>query len=71
LFPLESAMKTSESLNRRRLVAAPPPSHPALQSAVLNVECTDDKDVEWLWTETPHGRFVSGYQLVPRLKLPT
>ena len=47
------------------------PSHPGLHSAVLNVECADDEDVEWLWTETPDGRFVSGYQLVPRLKLPT
>jgi len=64
-------MKTSETHHRRRLVTAPPPSHPRLQSAVLNVECTNNEDVEWLWTETPDGRFVSGYQLVPRLKLPT
>jgi hypothetical protein len=52
-------------------VTALPPSHPGLHSAVLNVECADDGDVEWLWTEMPNGRFVSGYQLVPRLKLPT
>jgi hypothetical protein len=64
-------MKTTEKHQRRRLIMAPPPSHPRLHSAVLNVECTDDQDVEWLWSETPDGRFVSGYQLVPRLKLPT
>jgi hypothetical protein len=64
-------MKTSEKHHRRRLVIAPPPSYLGLHSAVLNVECADDEDVQWLWTETPDGRLVSGYQLVPRLKLPT
>jgi hypothetical protein len=64
-------MKTSEKHQRCRLVTALPPRHPRLHSAVLNVECADDGDVEWLWTEMPNGRFVSGYQLVPRLKLPT
>jgi hypothetical protein len=59
-----SAMKTSEKHHRRRLVIAPPPGHPGLHSAVLNVECADDEDVQWLWTETPEGRFVSGYQVV-------
>jgi hypothetical protein len=64
-------MTTSETHHRRRLVIAPPPSRPHLQSAALNVKCSEDQNVEWLWTETPSGRFVSGYQLVPRLKLPT
>jgi hypothetical protein len=64
-------MKTSQKHHRRRLVTATPSSHPRRHSAVLNVECTDDQDVECLWTETPDGRFVSGYQLVPHLKLPT
>jgi hypothetical protein len=63
-------MKTSEKHQRRRLVIAPPPSHPGLHSAVLNVECADDKDVQRLWTETPDGRLVTGYRLIPRLKLP-
>ncbi len=35
----------------RRTVAAPPPSNPR---------------VEWQWTETIEGRFVTGYRLVPR-----
>jgi len=64
-------MISSEKRDRRRLVTAPPPSHPGLHTTVLNVECADDEDVEWLWTETPEGRFVSDYQLVPRLKLLT
>jgi hypothetical protein len=51
----------------RRLVIAPPASHPGLHSAVLTVECAHDEDVEWTWTETPTGRFVSGYRIVPRL----
>jgi hypothetical protein len=35
---------------------------------VLNVECTEDEDVEWIWTETRDGRFVSGYRIVPRVQ---
>jgi hypothetical protein len=48
-------------------VVAPAPSNPRLRSAVLNVECAEDEDVEWVWTQTPEGRFVSGYAIVPRL----
>ncbi len=55
-----------QSSNSRRVVAAPTPSHPDLRSTVLNVHCAEDEDVEWTWTETPHGRFVSGYRLVVR-----
>ena len=64
-------MKPSERRIPHRVVLAPPPSHPHLHSAVLDVECANDEEVQWLWTETPNGRFVSGYQLVPRPKLPT
>ncbi len=64
-------MNSSEPANKpRRLVTAPPPSHPALHSTVLTVECAADEDIEWLWTETPAGRFVSGYQIVPRERRP-
>jgi hypothetical protein len=56
------------SSNTRRIVPAPAPSHPDLRSTVLNVYCADDEDVEWLWTESAEGRFVSGYTLVPRKK---
>jgi hypothetical protein len=55
---------------RRRVVLAPPPSHPRLQSTVLNVECAEDEEVQWQWTETAEGRFVSGYRLVPRQSNP-
>jgi hypothetical protein len=52
---------------RRRIVPAPPPSNPRLYCTVLSVECAEDEDVVWYWTETTEGRFVSGYRLVPRL----
>lgn len=52
---------------RCRVVPAPPPSSPRLHSTVLSVECAEDEEVEWHWTETVEGRFVSGYRLVPRL----
>ena len=49
-----------------RAVPAPAPSSPRLRSGVLNVECAEDEDVEWQWTETVEGRFVSGYRIVSR-----
>jgi len=54
------------NLKTRRLVPAPPPSNPRLYSTVLSVECAEDEEIEWQWTETAEGRFVSGYRLVPR-----
>jgi hypothetical protein len=57
---------TAKSPNPRRIVPAPAPSHPDLRSTVVNVHCAADEEVEWQWTETPHGRYVSGYRLVAR-----
>jgi hypothetical protein len=57
---------TGQSSKTRRIVPAPAPSHPDLRSTVLNVYCAEDEDVEWQWTETPTGRYVSGYRLLPR-----
>ena len=51
---------------RTRRVTAPSPSHPDLRGFVLDVECAENEEVVWLWTETAAGSFVSGYQLVPR-----
>lgn len=62
-------MSNSES-PKVRVVSAPEPSRPELRSTVINVDCADDEDVEWHWTETAAGRFVSGYSLVPRIRLP-
>ena len=58
-----------ESLKARRVVTAPPPSYPGLPAPVLDVACAEDEDVEWLWTATAAGRFVSGYRLVPRARV--
>jgi hypothetical protein len=52
----------------RRVVPAPAPSNPRLRSTVLNVECSENEEVEWAWTETADGRFVSGYRLVPKVQ---
>jgi hypothetical protein len=59
-------MNLSESSQPRRILAAPAPSHPGLRPSVLTVDCAEDEGVEWQWTETPAGRFVSGYNIVPR-----
>jgi hypothetical protein len=55
------------SRRSRRVIQAPAPSNPRLSSTVLNVECAEDDEVEWAWTETADGRFVSGYRIVPRV----
>src|ERR1700748_1086305 len=52
-----------------RVVMAPEPSRPELRSTLLSVDCAEDEDVEWQWTETLAGRFVSGYRIVPRVHL--
>ena len=54
----------------RRLVVAPLPSHPSLRPAVVDVECGLNEEVEWLWTLTNAGSFVSGYRIVPRIDPP-
>ncbi|HEY6927729.1 MAG TPA: hypothetical protein VI653_29915 [Steroidobacteraceae bacterium] len=59
-------MSTTESGKPRRLVTAPLPSQPGLPTGVINVECAEDEDVEWVWTVTAAGRYVSGYRLIPR-----
>ena len=60
-------MNESKPRQRRHLVVTPAPSTPRLRSAVRNIECAEDEDVEWDWTQAPEGRFVSGYRVVPRL----
>jgi hypothetical protein len=71
--PLESAsendlMSIDDAIRTpRRVVPAPAPSNPRLRSMVIDVECAEHEDVEWHWTETAEGRFVSGYSIVPRL----
>jgi hypothetical protein len=70
--PLESASENDlmsiddASRTPHRVVPAPAPSNPRLRSMVIDVECAEHEDVEWHWTETTEGRFVSGYTIVPR-----
>ena len=64
----ELTLMSIEDATRKtlRVVPAPAPDNPRLRPAVLDVECSEDEDVEWYWTETTEGRFVSGYRIVPR-----
>lgn len=34
--------------------------------AVLGVDLGDDEDVQWIWTHTQDGSYVSGYSIVRR-----
>jgi hypothetical protein len=57
-----------EDSSRKQVIPAPVPSDPRLRSTVLDVECTEEEHVEWIWTETPNARFVSGYRIVPKVQ---
>jgi hypothetical protein len=66
--PSENDVMSTDDASRktRRVVPAPAPCNPRLRPALLDVECSADEEVEWYWTETAEGRFVSGYRIVPR-----
>jgi hypothetical protein len=57
-------MNEKNGPKRRRIVVSPPPSNPRLRSTVQSVQCSEDEEVEWQWTETPEGRIVTGYRIV-------
>lgn len=59
------------SARSRRVIIAPPPSHPAPPVMFADVECGEAEDVEWVWTHTPVGRYVCGYRLIPRVGVET
>jgi hypothetical protein len=61
----------SRSSNAHRIAPAPEPSRPELHNTVLNVCCAEDEDVEWQWTETLKGRYVSSYRIVRQENIPT
>jgi hypothetical protein len=63
---LRNESMSSVETRPRRIVIAPPPTHPGLRAMLLDVECAENEDVVWLWTDTDAGSVVSGYQLVPR-----
>jgi hypothetical protein len=56
---------SSAETRPRRIVSAPPPTHPSLRAQILDVECAENEEVVWLWTLSAAGGVVSGYQLVP------
>jgi hypothetical protein len=60
-----TSMNSAES-RPRRTVPAPLPTHPGLRPLILDVECAEDEEIVWLWTDTAAGSVVSGYQVVPR-----
>lgn len=51
-----------------RIVPTPSASDPRLGSTILDVVCGLDEDIEWHWTMTALGQFVSGYSIVRRIQ---
>lgn len=63
---LRNELMSSVETRPRRIVTAPPPTHPSLRPILLDVECADDEEVVWAWSDTGTGSVVTGYQVVPR-----
>lgn len=59
-------MMSSVETRPRRIVTAPPPTNPSLRAMILDVECAENEEVIWSWTDTGAGSVVTGYQVVPR-----
>jgi hypothetical protein len=57
---------SSAETRPRRIVTAPPPTHPSLRPLLLDVECEENEAIVWIWTDMGAGSVVSGYQVVPR-----
>jgi len=58
--------RSEESQPAKRWVAAPQASLPGAPS-VQGVALAPNEDVQWLWTHTPNGSYVSGYNIVRAL----
>lgn len=41
----------------------PPPADNKLNNVVESVVISEDERVEWIYTHTPEGRYVSGYNI--------
>lgn len=50
-----------------RIVPAPMTCSPQLRPTILDVVCGLNEEVEWHWTMTDRGPFVSGYSIVRRI----
>ncbi len=49
----------------KRWVAAPQSTLPGAP-AVLGIHLGDNEDVQWIWTHTQNGSYVSGYSIIKR-----
>jgi len=45
-------------------INAPEPTFRDAPVAYTGVRVAEDEDVEWIWTHTPKGSYVSGYRIV-------
>ena len=59
-------MMSSVETRPRRIVPAPPPTNPSLRPMFLDVECAENEEIVWAWSDTGAGSVVTGYQVVPR-----
>ena len=52
----------------KRSVEAPKSTYQGVPPTILsNVLLADDEEVQWIWTHTSKGSYVSGYQIIEKL----
>lgn len=59
-------MKDSSTKAQANRIVPAPASDPGMHSTILDVSCAWNEEVDWHWTVTAQGRFVSGYSIVRR-----
>jgi hypothetical protein len=50
----------------KRSVEAPKPTFQGALVVFTNVLLAEDEDVQWSWTHTAKGSYVSGYQIIKK-----
>jgi hypothetical protein len=64
-------MSEYQTTDFRRRVEAPLPtglfSRQSITSASLSVLLSENEEVEWVWTHTRNGSYVSGYKICPKV----
>ncbi|MEE8399928.1 MAG: hypothetical protein V3S89_13040 [Desulfobacterales bacterium] len=50
----------------KRSVEAPEPSFQGAPAMISNVLLAEDEEVQWNWTHTSEGSYVSGYQIIKK-----
>jgi len=52
------------SAEPKKWISAPEPTYQGAPVVYTGVRVAKDEEVEWIWTHTPKGSYVSGYRII-------